>query len=544
MHFLPVTFSLVASFLSAFTLLGMPAEVYTQGTQFLAVLAFMPVIAGMTIWVFIPVFHKQQVPSCHMYLELRFNHTVKLLTASLATATLIFFIAIVVYLPALALEQVAGINVDIACITIFMVCAFYTSVGGIKAVIWTDVFQLFFMFLSTAYILVVATSLAGGAGAVMDRNRQDSRLQLLNLSVDPRERHTVWGTVLGGGINWLCAFGVSQMQVQRYLTLPSIKAAQKTCLLTVTIVICLICMVGWLGLVLYAVYADCDPITAKQVRTKDQMMPLLVLHVAGDIPGLPGLFMAGIFSGSLSTISSGLNSLAAITLKDFMPFSRTEKMGEYKQAMLTKVFSLMYAVIGYGLTFLIRFMPGMLEAGMVIGGVVNGPILGMFLAGMLLPWVNSRGAVCGFIGSSTVTLWIAAGARIYKKTQPYVSLTSPPAPNATASCPGPWMEDWMAANSTELPQPLPGHIALYDISYIWYCALGASLALIISLLVTCLHSSQDLSELDQSLLAPCVPWIMRRLPHRLRAGWDDEEEGLKAAEELQPLGKSKEKLID
>ena len=77
-------------------------------------------------------------------------------------------------------------------------------------------------------------------------------------------------------------------------------------------------LVSWLGMVMYSVYADCDPITAGQVKRKDQMLPFHVLHVAGDIPGLPGLFMAGVFSGSLSTISSGLNSLAAISLQ-FLP---------------------------------------------------------------------------------------------------------------------------------------------------------------------------------------------------------------------------------
>ena len=88
---------------------------------------------------------------------------------------------------------------------------------------------------------------------------------------------------------------------------------------------------GWLGLVLYTVYADCDPITARQVRTKDQVLPLLVLHVAGDVPGLPGLFMAGVFSGSLSSVSTGLNSLAAIALRDFVPKHRLQKLSIVRQ---------------------------------------------------------------------------------------------------------------------------------------------------------------------------------------------------------------------
>ena len=86
-------------------------------------------------------------------------------------------------------------------------------------------------------------------------------------------------------------------------------------------------------MVLYATYSTCDPITAHQVRTKDQVLPLLVLHVAGDIPGLPGLFMAGVFSGSLSSISSGLNSLAAIALKDFIPEQRLSRMNNFQQVI-------------------------------------------------------------------------------------------------------------------------------------------------------------------------------------------------------------------
>ena len=117
----------------------------------------------------------------------------------------------------------------------------------------------------------------------------------------------------------------------RYLSLPTIKDAQKAVRLNFFFMIILILMMGWLGMVLYTVYAECDPITAKQVKTKDQVLPLLVLHVAGDIPGLPGLFMAGVFSGSLSSVSTGLNSLAAIALRDFVPPKRLEQLSTVQQ---------------------------------------------------------------------------------------------------------------------------------------------------------------------------------------------------------------------
>merc|ERR1719192_1695519 len=98
--------------------------------------------------------------------------------------------------------------------------------------------------------------------------------------------------------------------------------------------------------------------------------------------------MAGVFSGSLSTISSGLNSLAAIALRDFLPRERLAKLTSLQQAFLTKIFSVVFGCVGYGVTFLIRYMPGMLELAMVVGGVTNGPIIAVFGLGLLCPRVR------------------------------------------------------------------------------------------------------------------------------------------------------------
>ena len=123
----------------------------------------------------------------------------------------------------------------------------------------------------------------------------------------------------------------------RYLSLPTVNQAKTAVKCNFLIANTLMLMVGWLGMVMYSVYKHCDPITAGQVRTRDQMLPLHVLHVAGDYPGVPGLFMAGVFSGSLSTISSGLNSLAAITLRDFISQQRLAKMTSLQQVKMNEM---------------------------------------------------------------------------------------------------------------------------------------------------------------------------------------------------------------
>ena len=140
---------------------------------------------------------------------------------------------------------------------------------------------------------------------------------------------------------------------------------------------------------MFAYYHDCDPIKSRQVDKKDQLFPLFVMQVMGDIPGVPGLFVAGVFSGALSTVSSGLNSLAAVCLKDFFGSGCNLKLSEDRAALVTKLLAVVFGVIGYGIVFLVKYLPGVLEAALGIFGIVGGPVLGAFTLGMFFPFANS-----------------------------------------------------------------------------------------------------------------------------------------------------------
>ena len=136
----------------------------------------------------------------------------------------------------------------------------------------------------------------------------------------------------------------------------------------------LICAYG--GLVMFAYYHDCDPIKSRQVAKKDQLFPLFVMQVMGDIPGVPGLFVAGVFSGALSTVSSGLNSLAAVFLSDFLQLGCNLDISEQKKTLLTKFLSAAFGVLSFGFVFMVGPLPGVLSAALGIFGMVGGPILG------------------------------------------------------------------------------------------------------------------------------------------------------------------------
>ena len=173
---------------------------------------------------------------------------------------MVLYMAIVVYAPALALSQVlvlflylllplnnskqkstvmssiinnftinqvTGFNLDIACFVIFAVCIFYTAIGGIKAVIWTDVFQATCMLGSFLAIIIKGNEDIGGTHVVWNRNYESGRVELFNFNPDLRVRHTFWGCLVGGFFTWISVYGINQAQVQRYLTVKKPSQAVK-----------------------------------------------------------------------------------------------------------------------------------------------------------------------------------------------------------------------------------------------------------------------------------------------------------------------------
>ena len=177
------------------------------------------------------------------------------------------------------------------------------------------------------------------------------------------------------------------------------------------------------------------------------------------------------------------------------------------------MFSLLFGCIGYGVTFLIRFMPGMLELAMVIGGVTNGPILAVFSLGMLAPWVGHTGAMAGFLSGVTLSSWVAGGAQIYRSQLSHVSTSQPPFPSSITHCPANWTiltntSSQVTMLESEADWLLPGYLPIYELSYIWYSALGFWLTVLFALLVS-LVWGQDSADTDKRLLSPCLESITR-----------------------------------
>ena len=177
MSILPVAFSLMASFMSAITLLGVSAETYTYGASFVLINISYIIGTPISAYIFLPVFYRLKITSIYEYLEMRYSRSVRIMASSIFMVQMIFYMSIVLYAPALALSAVTNISKWTSIMVVGIVCTLYCTIGGIKEVLWTDVFQSLLMFLSMFLIILKGSFDVGGLGKVIEIAANNSRLE-------------------------------------------------------------------------------------------------------------------------------------------------------------------------------------------------------------------------------------------------------------------------------------------------------------------------------------------------------------------------------
>ncbi|KAM5319654.1 sodium-dependent multivitamin transporter isoform 2-T2 [Glossophaga mutica] len=406
---LPVALSLLATFQSAVAILGVPSEIYRYGTQywFLGCSYFLGLLIPAHI--FIPVFYRLHLTSAYEYLELRFNKTVRVCGTLTFIFQMVIYMGVVLYAPSLALNAVTGFDLWLSVLTLGIVCTIYTALGGLKAVIWTDVFQTLVMVLGQLAVIIVGSSSVGGLGHVWDLASQHGLISGIKLDPDPFVRHTFWTLAFGGVFMMLSLYGVNQAQVQRYLSSRTEKAAVLSCYAVFPCQQVVLCMGCLIGLVMYAYYQKYPMSTQQSQAAPDQFVLYFVMDLLKGQPGLPGLFVACLFSGSLSTISSAFNSLATVTMEDLIrPWF--PQFSEARATMLSRILAFSYGLLCLGMAYISSQMGPVLQAAISIFGMVGGPLLGLFCLGMFFPCANPPGAIVGLLAGLIMAFWIGIGS--------------------------------------------------------------------------------------------------------------------------------------
>ncbi|XP_062591301.1 sodium-coupled monocarboxylate transporter 1-like [Saccostrea cucullata] len=529
----PVALSLLASFMSAITLLGTPAEMYNYTTMYYWIGLSYFFVAFGAAHVFMPIFYQLRVRSAYEYLEHRFSKGVRTAGSMTFCVQMLLYMALVLYAPSLALNSVTGFTLWGSVISVGIVCTIYTTIGGMKAVLFTDSFQVGMMFAGLIAILIQGNVELGGFDQAWKKAEESGRVYFTDFNPDPKVRHSVWSLVIGGAFTWVAIYGVNQAQVQRYCTCPSLRKAQLAIWINfpgLCLILYLSCLIG---MVVYAFYSNCDPFTFNLVKTSDQLLPLFVMDVLGYLKGFPGLFVACLFSGALSTISSGLSALAAVVLEDVIKAYFFKDLSENAATNTSKVLAFVFGIICLGLTYVASLLGGVLQAALSLFGMIGGPLLGLFILGMMFPWSNKWGAYCGLFLGLIFMFWIGVGAQIYKPYNPKAptgisgcnwNLTTTLSPatvsllNKTLSNAATTTSSYF--NTTELISPVEEEenifAPLYALSYLWYSATAVLFVVVVGLLVSLVTGPEDPKKLDPKLICPLFDILFPYLPEKIR----------------------------
>ncbi|KFO30300.1 Sodium-coupled monocarboxylate transporter 1 [Fukomys damarensis] len=366
---------------------------------------------------------------------------------------------------------------------------FIVQTGGLKAVVWTDVFQVGIMVAGFASVIIQAALIQGGIGRILNDAYSGGRLNFWNFNPNPLQRHTFWTIIIGGTFTWTSIYGVNQSQVQRYIACKSRFQAKLSLYVNLVGLWAILTCSVFCGLALYSRYRDCDPWTAKKVSAEDQLMPYLVLDIFRDYPGVPGLFVACAYSGTLSTVSSSINALAAVTVEDLIrPYFRS--LSERSLSWISQGMSVLFGVLCLGMAALASLMGALLQAALSIIGMIGGPLLGLFSLGILVPFANSVGAFVGLLAGFSISLWTGVGAQLY----PPLPERTMPLHLATHGC-NSTDNGTTLVTATEMPfstgafeihnaERTPLMSNWYSLSYLYFSTVGTLTTLFVGILLS------------------------------------------------------------
>ncbi|ELT93102.1 hypothetical protein CAPTEDRAFT_117036 [Capitella teleta] len=300
---LPTVLSLLVSYQSAIMIVGCSAEIYSYGTQ-----QWFGVLIGYTFAIllaerlFVPWIFPLQLTSVYEYLQLRFSSKlVRVLGAVLGITSGMLYIGSTIYAPSLALDAATGFPAKLSIPIMAAVATTYTALGGMRAVIWTDVFQLAIMLCGIIAVLIKGCLEVGGISGAFYYAQQEGRIISFSSSFDPRERMTIWGFVFGWGTSWAFIYGFQQASTQRYSATRSLRDARLCLLLNIPCIIIWVSLVFLNGVIVLAYFVKkrCDPLFNGDINSSNEILPYFVRIIFASTRGFSGLFFAILYSGAL-----------------------------------------------------------------------------------------------------------------------------------------------------------------------------------------------------------------------------------------------------
>ena len=388
----------VATETSTLTFIGVPGTAYNGNWTFLQ-LAFGYIIGRVLVSVlFIPAYFRGELFTSYELLERRFGPSVKNVAAIIFMVTRTLADGIRLFATALVISVVTHVPVTWTVLVLGAAMIVYTVRGGVSAVIWTDVVQMFIYVGGALMVFFGLLQLIPGGWAEV-REVADTHFKILDFSTDVTKVYTFWAGILGGVALTLATHGTDQFLVQRLLSARSARDASTGLILSGLIVFVQFALFLVIGAMLYTYYQH-TPLPRPLTRP-DEVLPLFVIT---SLPhGISGFIVAAIVAAALSP---SINSLAATTVNDFY---RKYVRPDADDASLMRIsrhatiaWGIAQIAVAIGAQFVTR---SVLDAGLAVLSLAAGPVLGAFLVGVLSRRAGPRGMLTGML-TGVVVLFI------------------------------------------------------------------------------------------------------------------------------------------
>jgi len=397
--------SIFATTLSAITFIAIPAKSYAADWRMFTFNMAIILIAPIVIRYFLPFFRRFNFDTAYQYLEVRFNRWVRWLASSLFVFFMVSRISIVLFLPSLALNAVTGFSVYWAIIIMGVVTIIYCTSGGIEAVVWGDVIQGFILlagaFVALAFMLA---GVEGGLKGFFEISAQHNKFHTFDFRFD-LSQPVFWVVLVGGMANTLITYTSDQSVVQRYMTTKDEKATGRSIWLNGFLSIPVTIVFFLLGTGLYAYYTSNPERMAVVNPNIDSVFPQFI--VAQMPAGVAGLLIAAIFAAAMSTLSSNINSVAAVITSDF--YKSLAKKANPKLSMgIARWSGVIVGVLGIGMALVLATwnIASLWDQFNTFLGLLTAGLGALFIMGIFFPRISGTAALIGTFGGIALLLLV------------------------------------------------------------------------------------------------------------------------------------------
>lgn len=390
-----VCFSIVAAETSTLTFISIPGLAYLANLNFLQVTIGYLIGRIVIAIFFLPAYYSGELSTAYAFLENRFGHKTRSFASIVFLFTRTAADGVRLFATAIPLKLLIDIDYFTAVVIIAVIALAYTTIGGVRGVIWVDVIQMF-IYLGGAIIaamFLIYSFVPGGLDSIISTAALENKLDIFNWGFSDGiagffdQPYTVLGGLLGGAFLSMASHGTDQLIVQRLLTINNLKDSRKAIVGSGIIVIIQFAIFLFVGVCLYAFYGGAE-------MKSDEIFPKFIIE---NLPvGISGIIVAGLFAAALSTLAGSISSLSSSTMLDlYKPFAK--KSSPERELKISRMFTVMWAVLLVGSALFFMNSPQtVVELALSIASFTYGGLLGTFMLGLFVKEATQEDALAGF----------------------------------------------------------------------------------------------------------------------------------------------------